>query len=79
MEGRARISRQGRDIVVHISEDLARAWGVQEGLVVNATTSGDSLVLRKQPFELGKMLERITAENLHGEYDFGKREGGEVW
>lgn len=79
MEGKARVSRQDGEIVIHIPEDVACDWGVDEGLVVDVTTSGDSLVLHNKRYDLADLLERITPESLHGEFDFGKPEGREVW
>lgn len=79
MVSRVRIYRQDGELIVHIPEDVARDWGVREGLVVDVTTSGDRLVLHKKRYVLADLLEQVTQENLHGEYDFGRSEGGEVW
>ena len=79
MKAKSRVSRSGTGFTVHIPEELAREWGVQEGSVVGITSSGDSLVIRREPYELSKMLERITPDNLHGEYDFGAPQGKEIW
>ncbi|MCY4652381.1 MAG: AbrB/MazE/SpoVT family DNA-binding domain-containing protein [Dehalococcoidia bacterium] len=79
MGSRVRISRQDGEFVVHIPEDIARDWGAREGLVVDVTTSGDRLVLHRERYNLSDLLERVTPENLHGEIDFGKPEGREVW
>ena len=79
MEAKSLISRSRTGLTVHIPEELAREWGVQEGSVVEITSSGDRLVLRRKPYELGNMLEQITPENLHGEQSTGTRQGREEW
>ena len=79
MEAKSRISRSRTGLTLHIPEELARDWGVEEGSVVEITSSGSALVLRKQPYELGKLLKRITPENLHGEQSAGARQGKEEW
>lgn len=79
MQAKSRISRHGKNLTVHIPAELAREWGVQEGTVVSMTSSGRTVVLRKDPLALGKMLEQITPENLHSEHDTGVPQGREEW
>ncbi len=44
--------------------------------VVRTNVKGAKIVFKK---DLSELLERITPENLHGEVDWGKQEGNEIW
>ncbi len=52
---------------------------MQEGSAIEIVPEGDTLLLRKQPYDLLKLLDQVTPDNLHGEEDAGSAQGKEIW
>lgn len=52
---------------------------MQEGSAIEIVPDGDTLMLRKQAFDLASLLDQVTPENLHGEVDTGAPQGKEAW
>ena len=71
MEGKARVSRQGEELVVHIPAEIVRELDIKDGSVVDIATSGGGLLIREGLPDIREMLEQITPETLHDEFDFG--------
>ena len=79
MEGKARVSQQGDELFVHIPAEVARELDIRDGSIVDITTSEGRLLIHGRLPDLTEMLEQVTPENLHEEYDFGIPQGKEVW
>ena len=43
------------------------------------TTDGERLMLTKKAYDLDELLSRVTADNLHSEWDTGAAQGKELW
>ena len=54
-----------------------KRYDMPEGPATDLEAQRGRNAMRKSSYELADMLDRVTAENLHPEVDFGKPEGGE--
>ena len=58
---------------------MAQRGDTPESPVEDVETESRRAALPTGRYELAEMVERMTAENLHPEVDFGKPEGEEQW
>ena len=79
MKCKARVSRQGEELVVHIPAEMVRELDIKDGSMVEITTSAGRLIVRKGLPDLKEILEQITPETLHDEFDLGVPQGKEAW
>ena len=79
MGARARVSRWGASLAIRIPKPVAEQWGVREGAVIELVTRRDEVILRKRRYDLEELVAGITADNRHGEVDWGGAEGAEEW
>ena len=79
MAAKTRIATWGSSLAIRIPKPIAEQWGVQEGSAIEIVPEGDTLLLRKQPYDLLSMLDQVTPDNLHGEEDTGAPQGKEIW
>ena len=79
MAAKTRIATWGSSLAIRIPKPIAEQWGVQEGSAIEIVPEGDTLLLRKQPYDLLSMLDQVTPDNLHGEEDTGALQGKETW
>lgn len=79
MAAKTRVATWGSSLAIRIPKPIAEQWGVQDGSAIEIVPDGDSLMLRKQVFDLVTLLEQVTPENLHEETDAGISEGKEAW
>ena len=79
MAAKTRIATWGSGLAIRIPKPIAEQWGVQDGSAIEIVPEGDTLLLRKQSYDLDGLLARITPENVHGEQDTGAPQGNEVW
>ena len=79
MAAKTRIATWGSSLAVRIPKPIAEQWGVQEGSAIEIGPDGDTLLLRKQSYDLLNLLDPVTSDNLHGETDTGSPQGKEVW
>ena len=79
MGARTRVSRWGASLAVRIPKPVAEQWGVREGAVIELVTRRDEVILRKRRYDLEELVAGISADNRHGEVDWGAAEGAEEW
>lgn len=79
MGARTTVSRWGASLAIRIPKPVAEQWGVREGAVVEIVPRRDEVILRKRRYDLTELLAGITADNRHGEVDWGATEGVEAW
>ena len=79
MGARTRVSRWGASLAVRIPKPVAEQWGVREGAVIELVTRRDEVILRKWRYDLEELVAGISADNRHGEVDWGAAEGAEEW
>ena len=79
MGARTTVSRWGASLAIRIPKPVAEQWGVREGAVVEIVPRRDEVILRKRRYDLKEMVAGITADNRHGEVEWGATEGVEAW
>ena len=79
MGAKTRVSRWGASLAIRIPKPVAEQWGVREGAVIELVTRRDEVILRKRRYDLEELVAGITADNRHGEVDWGAAEGAEEW
>ena len=79
MGARTRVSRWGASLAIRIPKPVAEQWGVREGAVVEIVPRRDEVILRKRRYDLKDLVAGITADNRHGEADWGATQGTEEW
>jgi len=78
----ARIQKWGNSLALRIPKAFASEVGLSENLPVDLSVQEGRLVIRpcsEPPLRLDDLLEGITEENLHGEWNTGPAVGKELW
>lgn len=76
----ARIQKWGNSLGIRIPMNIIRELSLKTGSKVEIEKETDRIVIRpKEEYDLDKMIEEISAGNLHREVDFGTEEGNEIW
>ena len=73
------VRKWGSSLAVRIPKAIAEQWGVSEGSAIEIASHGDQVVMRKRPYDLADMLDRVTDDNLHPEQETGDSLGSERW
>jgi antitoxin MazE len=79
---RARIQKWGNSLAMRIPKTMTSELGLRDGSEVELTLTGDGLRIRLAPpgpYTLSELLDKVTPENLPGEWDAGGQTGGESW
>ena len=79
MAAKTRIATWGSSLAIRIPKPIAEQWGVQDGSAIEIVPDGDTLMLRKQVYDLTSLLDQVTPDNLHHEIDTGTPQGKEEW
>ncbi len=79
MSTRTHISKWGSSLAIRIPKEIADQWGVREGSPIEIAPSGDRIVLRRATYDLDRMLELVTDDNLHADQDYWPPQGIEAW
>ena len=79
MAAKTRIATWGSSLAIRIPKPIAEQWGVKEGSAIEIVPDGDTLMLRKQVYDLTSLLDQVTPDNLHHEIDTGTPQGKEEW
>jgi antitoxin MazE len=76
-----KLQKWGNSLGIRLPKILAKEAGLEEGTKVNLILEDGKVVLVpvKAKETLEDLVARITPETLHGEIDFGKPKGREVW
>lgn len=75
------IQKWGNSLALRIPKSFAVETKIEQGTTVDVSLEGDGIVLRptREELTLEDLLAKVTDENRHGEIDFGKPKGREVW
>lgn len=77
-----KVQKWGNSLAVRLPKEFAHSLHLREGGEVVMVQEGDALILRKgkkAEVSLTSLLKKVNARNLHGESDWGKPKGREVW
>ena len=76
------LAKWGNSLAVRIPKALAEEAQLREGepLTVTVARQGGLAIKRgRRRYRLSQLVARISAKNRHGETNWGKRQGMEVW
>jgi antitoxin MazE len=77
-----KIQKWGNSLGLRIPKLIAEEAGVYAGSEVELSLEDGDLIVRpvRQPrYDLEQLLEKVTDENLHDEFDWGTSVGRESW
>ena len=81
-EMKAVVRKWGNSAAVRIPAPVLKASELSLDEAVNVREEGGCIViepLSQKKYDLGKLLDGITRENVHDEIEFGLPKGKEVW
>ena len=79
---KVQIQKWGNSLALRIPKAFAVESNVTGGSTVDVSMENGKIVVTpvsKHEYTLEELLEGVTEENLHGEIDWGKPVGKEVW
>lgn len=79
---KTRVQKWGNSLALRIPKAVAAEAGLCEDAPVELSLYKGKLIVRPlapPPLTLEQLLEGVTNENLHGEWDTGPAVGREVW
>ncbi len=79
---KVQIQKWGNSLALRIPKAFAVESNVTGGSTVDVSMENGNIVVRPVPereFALEELVEGITEENRHGEVDWGRPVGNEVW
>lgn len=80
MAYRSKLGRWGNSFAVRIPAHLIKELELSEGETLLIEVQGKEMVVKPDKGNrLEDLIGEITPQNVHGEVDWGKREGNEVW
>ena len=77
-----KVQKWGNSLGLRIPKSLAEQVGVGAGSEVEVTIEAGHLVVRARRlprYDLTVLLEGVTADNVHEEFETGKPSGREIW
>jgi len=77
-----RVQKWGNSLALRIPKPLAKDAEVTEGTVLNLAVSEGKVVatlVEQKKLSLSELLAKVNKKNLHGEVDFGRPQGREIW
>jgi antitoxin MazE len=75
------VSKWGNSLAVRLPRSVAAEVHVEDGDAVDVTVHEGAIIIRPRPkrYSIDEVVEGITPKNRHGEVDWGKGVGKEVW
>lgn len=74
------VQKWGNSLGVRIPNLIIRELSLKNGSVVDINDNGNEIVIKPvQKNRLSEMLNEINEQNIHGEIDWGRPVGKEVW
>ncbi|MBD2610643.1 MAG: AbrB/MazE/SpoVT family DNA-binding domain-containing protein [Nostoc sp. ZfuVER08] len=76
------IAKWGNSLAIRIPRSLAEQVHITEGTAINFSVEGNSIVItpqKRKKYTLDELLEGMTCDVFHPEFDTGNAEGKEDW
>ena len=76
------VQQWGNSLALRIPKAFAQQTGVQRGTPVRLTAERGRIIitpLNEDEVSLKKLLAKVTPKNIHGETDWGRAAGKEIW
>ena len=77
-----KVKKWGNKLALCIPESLASEVSLKPDKLVNLSVSGDSIIVTpvgEEEYSLEELLEGVSENNLHGEFNTGAPAGKEIW
>ena len=76
----ARIQKWGNSLGIRIPMTIIKDLSLKNGSTVEIEELEDKIIINPiKKNDAMDLINQITAENIHSEYDWGQPEGDEVW
>ena len=79
---KSRVQKWGNSLALRIPKSFADEIGLAENSSIDLMIKEGTLVLtpeREPEWRLEELLEKVTEDNIHREWDTGSVEGDEIW
>lgn len=76
------VAKWGNSLAVRIPRNVAEQAHITEGTDITFTVSGNSIVITpktRKKYTLDELLEGMTPEKFHQEFETGNAVGNEAW
>ncbi|MEH2319915.1 AbrB/MazE/SpoVT family DNA-binding domain-containing protein [Nostoc sp.] len=76
------VAKWGNSLAVRIPRSIAEQAHVTEGTGISFSVEGNSIVItpqKRKKYTLEELLEGMTPDNFHSEFDTGNAVGNEDW
>ncbi|MHC5728321.1 MAG: AbrB/MazE/SpoVT family DNA-binding domain-containing protein [Nostoc sp.] len=76
------VTKWGNSLAIRIPRAVAEQVHVTEGTDITFSVSGDSIVItprKRKKYTLDELLEGMTPDNFHSEFETGNAVGNEDW
>ncbi len=80
---KAKIQKWGNSLAIRIPKSFAVQTEIKQNSIIDLSVNDGKIIVepekKKPKYTLEELLDGVTEENLHGEIDFGKPVGKEIW
>ncbi|CAN5663687.1 AbrB/MazE/SpoVT family DNA-binding domain-containing protein [soil metagenome] len=80
---KSKIQKWGNSLAIRIPKPFAVQTEIEQNSIIELSVIDGKIVVepekKKPKYTLEELLDGVTEENLHGEIDFGKPIGKEIW
>ncbi|MBX9256806.1 AbrB/MazE/SpoVT family DNA-binding domain-containing protein [Desmonostoc muscorum CCALA 125] len=76
------IAKWGNSLAIRIPRSVAEQLHITEGTAINFSVEGNSIVItpqKRKKYTLDELLEGMTPDKFHPEFDTGNTVGNEDW
>jgi antitoxin MazE len=74
------VKKWGNSLGIRLPNTLTRNYSLKDGSTVELKNMDNGIyILPRHKENLNALLDKIRAENMHGEIDTGAPVGGEIW
>ncbi|RCJ17636.1 MazF family transcriptional regulator [Nostoc sp. ATCC 43529] len=76
------IGKWGNSLAIRIPRSIAEQADITEGTAINFSVEGNSIVItpqKRKKYTLDELLEGMTSDKFHPEFDIGNSVGKEDW
>ncbi|MBD2440621.1 AbrB/MazE/SpoVT family DNA-binding domain-containing protein [Nostoc sp. FACHB-110] len=76
------VAKWGNSLAIRIPKSVAEKAQVTEGIAIDFSVEGNSIIItpqKRRKYTLDELLEGMTPENFHSEFETGNAVGNEDW
>lgn len=76
------VAKWGNSLAIRIPKSVAEQAHVTEGIAIDFSVEGNSIIItpqKRRKYTLDELLEGMTPENFHSEFETGNAVGNEDW